>query len=210
MLIMFLIPAASTGAPMRQSRNSHIFYRQPSCTFSYYGRVGSQRYRRANGAYLIKPSRSMNDLYEVEARHRRRHRQRRKHPSGNTNSSSGDTESEEGEVRRKCNHLYLPYFLVFWFGWILYDRVSCGQVETTVRLLWMSMLKMPPELLRLCVCHLLTWFSIIAEAVFFTDFMGQVIYHGDPTVSELIEQNTCSLQHYIIFFIQSYGQQLQM
>lgn len=46
------------------------------------------------------------------------------------------------------------------------------------------MLKMPSELLRLCVCHLLTWFSIIAEAVFFTDFMGQVIYHGDPIVRE--------------------------
>uniref|UniRef100_A0A8C1XND5 Solute carrier family 45 member 4 n=1 Tax=Cyprinus carpio TaxID=7962 RepID=A0A8C1XND5_CYPCA len=53
--------------------------------------------------------------------------------------------------------------------------------ETTVRLLWMSMLKMPKELFRLCVCHLLTWFSIIAEAVFYTDFMGQVIYEGDPT-----------------------------
>lgn len=162
-----MVKAASTGAPMRQSRNRHIFYRQPSCTFSYYGRVGSQRYRRANGAYLIKPSRSMNDLYEVEARHRRRHRQRRKHPSGNTNSSSGDTESEEGEV------------------------------ETTVRLLWMSMLKMPPELLRLCVCHLLTWFSIIAEAVFFTDFMGQVIYHGDPTApvnSTLLENYNKGVQ----------------
>uniref|UniRef100_A0A3B5AI62 Solute carrier family 45 member 4-like n=1 Tax=Stegastes partitus TaxID=144197 RepID=A0A3B5AI62_9TELE len=144
---------ASTGAPMRQSRHRHTFYRQPSCTFSYYGRVGSHRYRyrRANAAFLIKPSRSMNDLYEVEARHRRRSRQRNRHRSGNTNSSSGDTESEEGEV------------------------------ETTVRLLWLSMLKMPPELLRLCACHLLTWFSIIAEAVFFTDFMGQVIYHGDPT-----------------------------
>lgn len=57
-------------------------------------------------------------------------------------------------------------------------------METTVRLLWLSMLKMPSELLRLCVCHLLTWFSIIAEAVFFTDFMGQVIYHGDPIVRE--------------------------
>uniref|UniRef100_A0A3Q0S6K0 Solute carrier family 45 member 4 n=1 Tax=Amphilophus citrinellus TaxID=61819 RepID=A0A3Q0S6K0_AMPCI len=143
---------ASTGAPMRQTRHRHTFYRQPSCTFSYYGRVGSHRYRyrRANAAFLIKPSRSMNDLYEVEARHRRRNRQRSRHRSGNTNSSSGDTESEEGEV------------------------------ETTVRLLWLSMLKMPQELLRLCACHLLTWFSIIAEAVFFTDFMGQVIYHGDP------------------------------
>ncbi|KAG7500067.1 hypothetical protein JOB18_007740 [Solea senegalensis] len=148
-----MVKAASTGAPTRQSRYRHTFYRQPSCTFSYYGRVGSHRYRyrRANAALLIKPSRSMNDLYEVEARHRRRSRQRNRHRSGNTNSSSGDTESEEGEV------------------------------ETTVRLLWLSMLKMPPELLRLCACHLFTWFSIIAEAVFFTDFMGQVIYHGDPT-----------------------------
>uniref|UniRef100_A0A673LLL9 Solute carrier family 45 member 4 n=1 Tax=Sinocyclocheilus rhinocerous TaxID=307959 RepID=A0A673LLL9_9TELE len=56
-----------------------------------------------------------------------------------------------------------------------------GEAETTVRLLWMSMLKMPKELFRLCVCHLVTWFSIIAEAVFYTDFMGQVIYEGDPT-----------------------------
>ncbi|KAK2830457.1 hypothetical protein Q5P01_018388 [Channa striata] len=159
-----MVKAASTGAPMRQSRHRHTFYRQPSCTFSYYGRVGNHRYRyrRANAAFLIKPSRSMNDLYEVEARHRRRNRQRNRHRSGNTNSSSGDTESEEGEV------------------------------ETTVRLLWLSMLKMPPELLRLCACHLLTWFSIIAEAVFFTDFMGQVIYHGDPTSPV----NTTSLDNY--------------
>uniref|UniRef100_A0A3B5MS34 Uncharacterized protein n=1 Tax=Xiphophorus couchianus TaxID=32473 RepID=A0A3B5MS34_9TELE len=158
------ISPASTGAPMRQPRRHHTFYRQPSCTFSYYGRVGSHRYRyrRANAALLIKPSRSMNDLYEVEARHRRRNRRRSRHRSGNTNSSSGDTESEEGEV------------------------------ETTVRLLWLSMLKMPPELLRLCVCHLLTWFSIIAQAVFFTDFMGQVIYEGNPTAPA----NSTSLENY--------------
>uniref|UniRef100_A0A3Q3IWN0 Solute carrier family 45 member 4 n=1 Tax=Monopterus albus TaxID=43700 RepID=A0A3Q3IWN0_MONAL len=159
-----LIPASSTGAPTRQSHHHHTFYRQPSCTFSYYGRVGSHRYRyrRANAAFLIKPSRSMNDLYEVEVRHRRKRKQRTRHRSGNTTSSSGDTESEEGEV------------------------------ETTVRLLWLSMLKMPPELLRLCACHLFTWFSIIAEAVFFTDFMGQVIYNGDPTASA----NSTSLANY--------------
>nr|XP_057902522.1 solute carrier family 45 member 4 isoform X2 [Doryrhamphus excisus] len=159
-----MVKAASTGAPLRLSHHHHTFYRQPSCTFSYYGRVGSRRYRyrRANAAFLIKPSRSMNDLYEVEARHRRRNRHRHRHRSGNTNSSSGDAESEEGEV------------------------------ETTVRLLWLSMLKMPPELLRLCACHLLTWFSIIAEAVFFTDFMGQVIYHGDPTAAA----NSTALANY--------------
>jgi hypothetical protein len=47
------------------------------------------------------------------------------------------------------------------------------------------MLKMPKELTRLCLCHLLTWFSVIAEAVFYTDFMGQFIFKGDPKVNTL-------------------------
>ncbi|KTG40833.1 hypothetical protein cypCar_00012509, partial [Cyprinus carpio] len=113
------IKPSSTTASMRRRR--HTFYRQSSCTFSYYGRVGSHRYRyrRANAAFLIKPSRSMNDIYEIEKRQKQRNGQRTRHQSGNTNSS-GDTESEEGEA------------------------------ETTVRLLWMSMLKMPKELFRLC------------------------------------------------------------
>ncbi|XP_051926296.1 solute carrier family 45 member 4 isoform X2 [Hippocampus zosterae] len=147
-----MVKAASTGAPVRLSRHHHTVYRQPSCTFSYYGRVGSRRcrYRRANAALLIKPSRSMNDLHELEARHRRRSRRSDRRRSGNTYSSNGDAESEEGEV------------------------------EPTLRLLWLSMLKMPPELLRLCACHLFTWFSFLSEAVFFTDFMAQAIYHGDP------------------------------
>ncbi|XP_077127429.1 solute carrier family 45 member 4 [Ranitomeya variabilis] len=136
-----------TASSMRRRR--HMFYRQPSYTFSYYGKVGSHRYRfrRANAILLIKSSRSMNDIYDMQKRQRQR--QRHRNQSGTTNSS-GDTESEEGET------------------------------ETTVRLLWLSMLKMPKELLRLCLCHLLTWFSIIAEAVFYTDFMGQVIFEGDP------------------------------
>ncbi|MGH0158280.1 UNVERIFIED_CONTAM: hypothetical protein FKN15_040057 [Acipenser sinensis] len=139
---------SSTSASMRRRR--HMFYRQPSYTFSYYGKVGTHRYRyrRANAVVLIKSSRSMNDIYDMQKRQKRQ-RQRLRHQSGNTNSS-GDTESEEGET------------------------------ETTVRLLWLSMLRMPRQLLCLCLCHLLTWFSIIAQAVFYTDFMGQVIYEGDP------------------------------
>ncbi|XP_060099165.1 solute carrier family 45 member 4 [Heteronotia binoei] len=138
---------SSTSNSMRRRR--HMFYRQPSYTFSYYGKIGTHRYRfrRANAIVLIKSSRSMNDIYDMQKRQRQRYRHRNQ--SGATNSS-GDTESEEGET------------------------------ETTVQLLWLSMLKMPKELLRLCLCHLLTWFSIIAEAVFYTDFMGQVIFHGDP------------------------------
>lgn len=141
-------PSAASGS-MRRRR--HMFRRQASSTFSYYGKIGSHRYRyrRANAVVLIKPSRSMSDLYDLQKRQRQRCRHRNQ--SGAT-TSSGDTESEEGEG------------------------------ETTVRLLWLSMLKMPKELMRLCLCHLLTWFSVIAEAVFYTDFMGQVIFEGDPKV----------------------------
>ncbi|XP_029447977.1 solute carrier family 45 member 4 [Rhinatrema bivittatum] len=138
---------SSTSNSMRRRR--HMFYRQPSYTFSYYGKICSHRYRyrRANAILLIKSSRSMNDIYDMQKVQRQR--QRHRNHSGATNSS-GDTESEEGET------------------------------ETTVRHLWLSMLKMPKELMRLCICHLLTWFAIIAEAVFYTDFMGQVIFEGDP------------------------------
>lgn len=144
-----LKPSAVSSAVRRRR---HGFRRQASSTFSYYGKIGSHRYRyrRANAVVLIKPSRSMSDLYDLQKRQRQRSRHRNQ--SGATNSS-GDTESEEGES------------------------------ETTVRLLWLSMLKMPRELMRLCLCHLLTWFSVIAEAVFYTDFMGQVIFEGDPKVS---------------------------
>ncbi|XP_042555906.1 solute carrier family 45 member 4 [Dipodomys spectabilis] len=142
-------PSATCGSVRRRR---HTFRRQASSTFSYYGKIGSHcyRYRRANAVVLIKPSRSMSDLYDLQQRQRQRCR--RRHQSGAT-TSSGDTESEEGEG------------------------------ETTVRLLWLSMLKMPRELTRLCLCHLLTWFSVIAEAVFYTDFMGQVIFEGDPKAS---------------------------
>ncbi|XP_026228635.1 solute carrier family 45 member 4-like isoform X2 [Anabas testudineus] len=129
----------------------HTFYRQPSFTFSYYGRVGSQRYRlRRNAPLKLRPltaSRSLNDLSDLQ-----RYAGRRELELSSSSLSSDGSSSIGGPDR-----------------------------GTTVRLLWLSMLKMPSQLWRLCVCHLLTWFSIIAEAVFYTDFMGQVIFHGDPT-----------------------------
>ncbi|KAM8826993.1 solute carrier family 45 member 4-like [Synchiropus picturatus] len=129
----------------------HTFYRQPSFTFSYYGRVGSHRHRLRRTAALsphqITTSRSLNDLSDL-----RKHAKRRALQLSVSSLSSGDSNSDAGSDK-----------------------------GTTVRLLWLSMLKMPRQLWRLCVCHLVTWFSIIAEAVFYTDFMGQVIYQGDPT-----------------------------
>ncbi|KAM3873342.1 solute carrier family 45 member 4-like [Diretmus argenteus] len=138
----------------------HTFYRQPSFTFSYYGRVGSQRYRhrRLGPPQPITSSRSLNDLCELQPCAERREVE-----------LSASSLSSEGS-----------------------DSEGGAEGVTTVRLLWLSMLKMPRQLWRLCICHLLTWFSIIAEAVFYTDFMGQVIYHGDPTAPD----NSTKLQNY--------------
>ncbi|KAM4581181.1 solute carrier family 45 member 4-like isoform 2-T2 [Odontesthes bonariensis] len=138
------------------------FYRQPSFTFSYYGRVRSQRHRlkhtRPSSPRPITTSRSLNDLRDIQRRPRRRNLQ----PS--VSSLSSESSSSD-------------------------DGADGG---TTVRLLWLSMLKMPSQLWRLCVCHLLTWFSIIAEAVFYTDFMGQVIFNGNPKAPS----NSTELQDY--------------
>ncbi|KAG9276620.1 solute carrier family 45 member 4 [Astyanax mexicanus] len=137
------------------------FYRQPSFTFSYHGRVGFLRpRRRINGAHPLKSSRSLNDLDALTKRQQRRKLQQ-------SGSASSVPDEEDGESEE-------------------------GESGTTVKLLWLSMLKMPPQLWRLCICHLLTWFSIIAQAVFYTDFMGQVIYEGDPTAAA----NSTALQNY--------------
>ncbi|XP_062848510.1 solute carrier family 45 member 4 [Trichomycterus rosablanca] len=161
-------PASLTVAPTNQQhrsclRHSNVavrrrhpsFFRQPSFTFTYHGRMGFQRPRRRP----IESSRSLNDL-DALAKHQAR---RRMQHSGSTSTETEDDGSEDG-----------------------------GQGGTTVKLMWLSMLKMPPHLWRLCVCHLLTWFSIISQAVFYTDFMGQVIFEGDPMAAT----NTTDLQNY--------------
>ncbi|XP_051922039.1 solute carrier family 45 member 4 isoform X2 [Hippocampus zosterae] len=140
-----LLSATASPRPRK-----HTFYRQPSFTFSYYGRVGSQRHRLRRTTTSSPPpittSRSLNDLSDLQL-----HTDSREFQLSESSLSSEGSSSD--------------------------GRPSRG---TTVRLLWLSMLKMPKQLMRLCVCHLVTWFSYIAQAVFYTDFMGQVIFHGDP------------------------------
>ncbi|TSK34781.1 Focal adhesion kinase 1 [Bagarius yarrelli] len=140
-----------------------LFYRQPSFTLSYYGRVRFHRpRRRINAARPIKLSRSLNDLDRITRLRKRRKLQKRGSMSSGTDEDE-DSESEEEE-----------------------------ESGTTVKLLWLSLFKMPPQLWRLCICHLLTWFSVISLAVFYTDFMGQVIYNGDPMAAA----NSTELQNY--------------
>lgn len=88
-----------------------FFFLQPSFTFSYYGRVGSQRYRlRRNAPLSLRPltaSRSLNDLSDLQRYADRRELQL------SASSLSSEGSSSDGEPDR----------------------------GTTVRLLWLSMLK---------------------------------------------------------------------
>ncbi|KAM4735521.1 solute carrier family 45 member 4-like isoform 1-T2 [Anableps anableps] len=156
-------PGNRTGnASISSRQHPPTFYRQPSFTFSYYGWVGSNRYRlrrpRPSSPQPITTSCSLTDLRDIQRHLPRRNWQ----PFVRRPSSEGS--SSDGEMER----------------------------GTTVRLLWLSMFKMPKQLWRLCVCHLFTWFSIIAEAVFYTDFMGQVIFNGNPKAPD----NSTKLQNY--------------
>lgn len=41
----------------------------------------------------------------------------------------------------------------------------------------------------LCICHLLGWIGFISIALFFTDFVGQVVLKGDPRAPSSVSQN---------------------
>ncbi|KAG5856782.1 hypothetical protein ANANG_G00011520 [Anguilla anguilla] len=153
-------------------RRHHAFPARPSPTRATAAwATGTTGRRRAYTEVPIKPSRSLSDIYEIRKRHHRQqqhHLQQRRHAERRWGVRT-TAQGEEDEVESDDE-----------------------ETETTVRLLWLSMLKMPPKLLRLCICHLLTWFSIISQAVFYTDFMGQVIYKGDPKSAA----NSTELQNY--------------
>uniref|UniRef100_A0A3B5MPM2 Solute carrier family 45 member 4b n=1 Tax=Xiphophorus couchianus TaxID=32473 RepID=A0A3B5MPM2_9TELE len=148
--------------PQASSASENSHVRWPSFTFSYYGRVALQRYRL------------------------RRTRLTGPRPI-TTSRSLTDLRGIRGPVHRRKRQLSASSLSSE-------GSSSVGEMErgTTVKLLWLSMFKMPKQLWRLCVCHLLTWFSIIAEAVFYTDFMGQVIFRGNPKAPG----NSTELQDY--------------
>jgi len=40
---------------------------------------------------------------------------------------------------------------------------------------------MPRSLIILCLTNLFCWASLVCYSLYFTDFVGQSVYHGDPT-----------------------------
>ncbi|XP_010723621.1 membrane-associated transporter protein [Meleagris gallopavo] len=64
------------------------------------------------------------------------------------------------------------------------DR-SCTEAQRrmTLRSLLKTLLSMPSHYRYLCVSHLFGWMAFLSNMLFFTDFMGQVVYQGSPYAS---------------------------
>lgn len=54
------------------------------------------------------------------------------------------------------------------------------QRRMTFRSLVYAMWTMPSHYRCLCISHLLGWTAFLCNMLFFTDFMGQIVYKGDP------------------------------
>ncbi|XP_047425868.1 membrane-associated transporter protein [Mugil cephalus] len=55
-----------------------------------------------------------------------------------------------------------------------------AQKKMTLRSLVKAVVNMPDHYRYLCVSHLLGWTAFLCNMLFFTDFMGQIVYKGNP------------------------------
>ncbi|XP_040194052.1 membrane-associated transporter protein [Rana temporaria] len=54
------------------------------------------------------------------------------------------------------------------------------QKRMTLKSLIHALLTMPPHYRYLCISHLIGWTAFLSNMLFFTDYMGQIVYHGNP------------------------------
>ncbi|XP_039246688.1 membrane-associated transporter protein [Pipra filicauda] len=54
------------------------------------------------------------------------------------------------------------------------------QRQMTLKSLLKTLLSMPSHYRCLCVSHLFGWMAFLSNMLFFTDFMGQIVYQGNP------------------------------
>ncbi|KAK5900346.1 hypothetical protein CgunFtcFv8_025310 [Champsocephalus gunnari] len=55
-----------------------------------------------------------------------------------------------------------------------------AQKRMTFRSMMKALMNMPRHYRYLCVSHLLGWTAFLCNMLFFTDFMGQIVYKGNP------------------------------
>ncbi|MBN3301098.1 S45A2 protein, partial [Amia calva] len=77
----------------------------------------------------------------------------------------------DGNVQKHCNteaRKHITWFLI---------KV---QKRMTLKSLVKAMMNMPSHYRCLCLSHLIGWTAFLCNMLFFTDFMGQIVYKGDP------------------------------
>ncbi|XP_020484629.1 proton-associated sugar transporter A isoform X1 [Labrus bergylta] len=62
----------------------------------------------------------------------------------------------------------------------LSESVETGECQMSLKLLCIAIYRMPPSLRSLCTNHFLGWLSFEGMLLFYTDFMGEVVFEGDP------------------------------
>ncbi|XP_041946028.1 proton-associated sugar transporter A isoform X1 [Alosa sapidissima] len=62
----------------------------------------------------------------------------------------------------------------------LSDRIESADNQMSMKLLCIAIYRMPPSLRSLCTNHFLGWLSFEGMLLFYTDFMGEVVFGGDP------------------------------
>ncbi|XP_061794928.2 proton-associated sugar transporter A isoform X1 [Nerophis lumbriciformis] len=62
----------------------------------------------------------------------------------------------------------------------LSENVETGESQMSMKLLVIAIYRMPPSLRSLCTNHFLGWLSFEGMLLFYTDFMGEVVFEGDP------------------------------
>uniref|UniRef100_A0A3Q2E200 Proton-associated sugar transporter A n=1 Tax=Cyprinodon variegatus TaxID=28743 RepID=A0A3Q2E200_CYPVA len=62
----------------------------------------------------------------------------------------------------------------------LSENMETGESQLSMKLLCIAIYRMPPSLRSLCTNHFLGWLSFEGMLLFYTDFMGEVVFEGDP------------------------------
>ncbi|XP_051966894.1 proton-associated sugar transporter A-like isoform X1 [Xyrauchen texanus] len=89
------------------------------------------------------------------------------------------------ENGRRCTVTFSQQVANILLNGMRYDSDLSGSCETvdnqmSIKLLCTAIYRMPPCLRSLCTNHFLGWLSFEGMLLFYTDFMGEVVFGGDP------------------------------
>ncbi|KAI1280918.1 Membrane-associated transporter protein [Halotydeus destructor] len=61
-------------------------------------------------------------------------------------------------------------------------KITASEIESNVdfKRYLQSVLTMPPSMRMLCLTNLFSWMSLVCYSLYFTDFVGQSVFHGNP------------------------------